>query len=164
MSESSSETTGFVVDEVDLMRRFIDKVDIPERDNLDTECWMWTGCNNRDYGYISVDGDLKQAHRVSYYLFNGYCAGDKDIMHKCRNKLCVNPEHLKRGTRSENMIHAVKAGKIAKLDPQRVKNIKHDLKHTNLTHKEISKRYSSVTKHQVDDISRGKTWNHVTLD
>lgn len=61
-------------------------------------CWIWTGTTDV-YGRFSINGKQYQAHVVVYVFFNGDYAFDiYDLHHKCRNKLCVNPAHLKQVT------------------------------------------------------------------
>ena len=69
-----------------------------------TGCWNWTGAvSNRSYGSIYRDGRMQKAHRVSYELSCGPVPDGLDLDHICRNRLCVNPDHLEPVTRSENL-------------------------------------------------------------
>lgn len=66
-------------------------------------CWLWTGAKSGPYGsFSSKHFKSRQAHRISYELsvepLNTHMAVD----HICRNKLCVNPDHLEAVTRDEN--------------------------------------------------------------
>lgn len=72
-------------------------------------CWIWTGSVWKGYGRFMSDR-CKKAHRVSYEIFNGPIEKGKDILHSCNNSLCVNPQHLRQGTQSENERDAVKNG------------------------------------------------------
>lgn len=80
-------------------------------------CWIWNGeTNSAGYGtfrdYPSANEMKKKrvmAHRASYKFFVGRIPKGKEIMHKCDIKLCVNPKHLKPGTKKEN-----EADKVAK--------------------------------------------------
>jgi len=42
-------------------------------------------------------------HRLSYQLYKGEIPKNKEIMHSCHNRLCINPDHLSYGTRKQNM-------------------------------------------------------------
>lgn len=71
------------------------------------DCWCWVGQIDRNgYGVFShaVSGKRKQllAHRVSYKLFKGKPNNLLVIDHICRNRKCVNPEHLREVTRRVN--------------------------------------------------------------
>lgn len=60
-------------------------------------CWDWSGyiCKKHKYGFMCISGKLYRAHRISYELFNGSTDKHMFIDHICRNKKCVNPDHLR---------------------------------------------------------------------
>ena len=71
--------------------RFWDKVDM----DADTDCWIWQGFQiSRGFGGFTYDHKLYAAHRVSYYLEYEDYSADLLVLHKCGNRLCVNPQHL----------------------------------------------------------------------
>jgi hypothetical protein len=76
--------------------RFWEKVDKTET------CWLWTAFTRRGYGRFRVGGAIVQAHRWSYELHAGPVAEGLELDHLCRNKACVNPDHLEPVTHEVN--------------------------------------------------------------
>lgn len=67
-------------------------------------CWEWGGPRTTTgYGSFCVDHKSHYSHRVSYEMAKGEIPFSLHIDHLCRNKLCVNPEHLEAVTVQENI-------------------------------------------------------------
>lgn len=72
-----------------------------------TPCWLWRLADSgrgRGGGYprIKLNGRTCAAHIVSFTNAQGYVPGNKQIDHRCRNRLCVNPDHLEMVSHGEN--------------------------------------------------------------
>jgi hypothetical protein len=76
-----------------------------------SECWEWTKTfDGKGYGVIYDDSRPRRpmrAHRYGYTLATGDLAVGMDIDHICRNKKCVNPEHLEAVTHKENVLRGL---------------------------------------------------------
>lgn len=71
------------------------------------ECWEWTGAKDRGYGYFDriANGSPNKAHRVAYELCVGPIPPGMQIDHRCFNRSCVNPAHLRVVTNKQNSEH-----------------------------------------------------------
>jgi len=68
-------------------------------------CWNWKGLLDNGYGMFSLTHDKKvRAHRFSYQIMVCEIPEDKVIDHLCRNRACVNPEHMEVVTLKENIL------------------------------------------------------------
>jgi hypothetical protein len=68
------------------------------------ECWEWDSISHVDgYGRFRMGGRQWLAHRASYTVLVGPIPEGLNIDHLCRNRRCVNPEHLEPVTQSENL-------------------------------------------------------------
>lgn len=75
-------------------------------------CWEWNGGTQQGYGiatYRMREDGFRTAHRWYYAQRHGHCPDTLD--HLCRNRRCVNPDHLEPCPRGEN----VRRGAVAKL-------------------------------------------------
>jgi len=71
-------------------------------------CWFWTGPmwggsgeDGQSYGRTSRG---RYAHRFSYEMAKGPIPAGMELDHLCRNRLCVNPDHLEPVTHRENIL------------------------------------------------------------
>lgn len=77
------------------------------------ECWPWLGKLSAGYGHISINNANRPAHRVAYELTYEAIPRELDADHKCRNRACVNPDHIQPATRSMNRQNLSGATKIS---------------------------------------------------
>ena len=66
------------------------------------DCWEWTkAINGRGYGSCWYQGRYWGAHRLVYSQLVGD-PGSLHLHHLCRNKACVNPDHLAAMSQGDN--------------------------------------------------------------
>lgn len=82
-------------------------------------CWMWLGFRDvHGYGHRGLNGRNPGAHRIAWTISKSEIPVDFFVLHKCDNPGCVNPDHLKLGTHSENVADAIKKGRSARGEKQ----------------------------------------------
>lgn len=73
-------------------------------------CWNWTGTTTHGYGYVKTSllspTRTRRAHRVAYENLVGNIPIGLQLDHICRNRACVNPEHLRPVSARENTLRS----------------------------------------------------------
>jgi len=135
------------------------------------ECWGWTGCKIGPYGQLwsgSKQDKNIAAHRVSWEIHNGPIPDGMDVLHRCDNPPCPNPDHLFLGTQADNNADKAAKGRArgaalgedhhnSKLTPTVVSQIFA----ASGSQYEIARRFG-VSRSCVADIKNGRTWTHLT--
>jgi hypothetical protein len=126
-------------------------------------CWIWKAAHGgRGYGRVRFMGKTNGAHRVSFYLANGYWP--RNTRHTCDTPLCVNPKHLIDGTKKDNSQDMVERGRstygernpMAKLTSKQVTEIRESKEPTRF----LMKQYG-VSRATVKYIRAGTTWRNI---
>lgn len=142
------------------------------------ECWGWIGKSRLSgYGFIGLGGrsaGKALAHRVSWEIHNGQIPSGFGyhgavIMHKCDNRLCVNPAHLTLGTQKENVLDMDMKGRRVSNPPRGSKHLNAkftevdilDIRASKRRTKELVLRYG-VNRSTINGIRNGQTWRHVS--
>lgn len=148
-----------------LEERLWDKID--KKDNI-SECWMWNNPGTLGYGQIGVGKQMKPAHLITYELFyKDKILKNEIVHHLCGNKLCCNPFHLIKMTRSKHtLLHqkdkigsrGEKNGQ-AKFKEWQVLEIRAKYKTGKYTQRQLRNEYD-CSKSTISCIINRKTWRY----
>lgn len=150
-----------------LQERFWAKVDKRGPD----ECWLWTARITSGYGSIGGGGHSGRslsAHRVSWELHNGPIPAGVHVLHRCDNRLCVNPAHLFLGTPADNMADRDAKGRqaagekngVAKLTDNDVRTIRATYAKGGVTQEALARSFN-VHQGLISGIIARRRWRHV---
>lgn len=115
-------------------------------------CWEWPYAKNKQgYGQLQVNNVRFEAHRWLYELLKGQVPHKSELDHLCKNRACVNPEHLQPVSHAENC----RRGHNAKLTNEQVLEIKKLFGKKN--QREIAQIYG-VSRATIGYIFQGKRW------
>lgn len=142
------------------------------------ECWNWKGnLFTNGYGQLGfVHRGSRLAHRYSYLIHNGTVCNDNQVLHKCDNKKCVNPNHLFLGSQSDNIQDMINKGRdniyFKNGGSVGEKNTKSKLNETDV--EEIKRKYNTglytqlklseifgISRSAISHITRNYTWRHI---
>lgn len=113
---------------------------------LENGCWEWTAARAPNgYGRVGIKGERRtaQAHRYIYELSRGPVPEGLDLDHLCRNRACVNPDHLEPVTRQVNSWRGAKC----KLTMQQVDDIRQEYFAGGVVLRELSAKYGVTHSH-----------------
>lgn len=123
--------------------------------NPETNCWEWQKLNSAGYGRVFVDGKMRPAHRHIYEKIKGHIPNGLQLDHTCRNRCCVNPDHLEPVTAKEN----VRRSSVTKLSDDDVRQIR--LLKGKMTNVDIGKMFGVSDCHVAAIILRRKRGDDV---
>lgn len=120
--------------------------------DAETGCWVWQRLQTDGYGSMGIPGKRSApAHRVHYERLHGPVPEGLVLDHLCRNRACVNPDHLEVVTQAEN----VRRGRGCKLNLEKAEQIRRASE--TMPQKEVAERFG-VDAAMVSRIVHGKQW------
>lgn len=121
----------------------------------ETPCWTWQWAKDR-HGYgVTWNAEEKRtvrAHRFMYEQEHGHLDLSLDIDHLCRQRDCVNPEHMEPATRAVN----AQRGARAVVTPDQVREIRASTD----TYRALAARFG-ISHGGIWSIKSGQTWRNV---
>lgn len=89
------------------LARFHTRYSIEDR-GYESPCWIWTHSKSKSgYGIFQITRKEfieSVAHRAAYILLVGKIPDGVELDHRCRQRDCVNPEHLELVTHQVNVL------------------------------------------------------------
>src|SRR4249919_502266 len=143
------------------MKRFWDKV------KKSANCWEWTAfLHPSGYGVFRLRPKAIWAHRMSWILMRGKIPPGMNVLHRCDNKKCVNPEHLFLGTQRDNLLDMYGKGRgVAGEKHHRSKLTINDainIRILDIPIRTLANLYG-VHHGTIQAIKTGRTWKQETL-
>ena len=119
----------------------------------------WTGLrakNQGGYPVIRINKILFIMSRYMYEKFKGKISKNKQLDHLCRNRQCVNPNHLEIVSQAEN----IRRGESSKLNKKIVGMIKVAYKFSHKSQTEIAKAFN-VNQSTISRIVNNLRWKGI---
>jgi hypothetical protein len=126
---------------------------VEEDCGYETPCWVWQ--RKLDIGGYGVD-KKQRAHRLAYERHAGPISEGLQLDHLCRNRACVNPDHLEPVTCAENL----RRGAGTKLTAELVRDIRRR-REAGESCSSLAKRFG-VAPTTISTLVRRGTWADVT--
>lgn len=134
-----------------------------------TGCWECTSHRTQAGGYSIIvrDGKPIYLHRWMYLKYKGEIPEGLNVLHKCDNPKCINPDHLFLGTKPDIACTTTTKNRDNKASDDRVvatelteSQIREILNTRNVTFDELATKYN-VTRPIIWAIKTGRRWKHL---
>jgi len=125
------------------------------------ECWLWKAGQRGGYGGFHINRRPVYAHRVAFALFH-HREPKGDVLHRCNNKLCVNPRHLYSGDSVANSrdLYMKGGGGRRRLSDNDVREIRRLHKTGQCSRSGLAERFACGERN-IGDIVRGQTFRYI---
>jgi hypothetical protein len=71
-------------------------------------CWNWMiSKGGGGYATTKINNVTVRIHRIIYEHYKGKIPPDLELDHLCRNRACINPEHLEAVSHRENAVRGI---------------------------------------------------------
>ena len=142
------------------MKTLLDRFNANYESITETGCWLWRlALYHNGYGRFSIGKKRVRAHRTAWELLRGPIPDDKQVLHHCDVRCCVNPDHLYLGTPQDNTDDRITRGRARhnwRLTHEQVRAIRADQR----SYSKIAHDYG-VLKGVITTIKNNRTYRHV---
>jgi hypothetical protein len=135
------------------------------------DCLEWTKCKENSYPRFWFNKKPTSLHRLFFEFAFGPIEPGLVVCHKCDNKKCINPNHLFKGTTSDNNWDRSKKGRngdirgelhpLSKLNSKEIRAI---LNLKGLTTQQKVANKFNVNRSTIGKIWRGERWKHILVE
>jgi len=128
-------------------------------DLANSKCIIWTGSTVRGYPQFGVPKyGTRYGHRITWADANNTDPRSKMVLHRCNNKLCINPQHLYLGTHADNTIDALRDGLFTsrKLTEDQAREILA----SSASSRSLAVQYN-ISASAIKRLRRGETWQYL---
>lgn len=123
----------------------------------ETPCWLWSqGLDYKGYAHVKHDGKSRSVHGLHYEFKYGSIPDGLVPDHLCRQRSCVNPDHIEPVTNAENS----RRGDNTKLTVDQVREIRR-LYATGQYNQHALGRMFGVSNYNIYIIVHRKGWKDV---
>lgn len=132
-------------------------------------CWVWTGARTKDgYGKMKAIDKVYSVHRLSWMIHKGKIPAGMNVLHRCDNPPCINPDHLWIGTTKDNVADKVAKKRHgfgmgnppAKLNDSQVLEIREVYSKSHPSISSTARKYK-ISRCVIYGIINGKLWRHL---
>lgn len=132
-------------------------------------CWLWIGPLFKRGGYACFTCrpaglQMVRANRLSWKIYCGPVADDEHILHRCDNRICVNPDHLFKGDQIINMRDKVSKDRQDRGEIHGMAKLSEDEAISIIADRRLQRLIAAdhgVSVPTVSDIKRGRSWAHL---
>lgn len=123
-----------------------------------TGCWLWKYHLDRDgYGRVKAGRKSYGAHRFAFIAARGPIPEGLQIDHLCRNRACINPDHMELVVCLEN----IRRGLLCRLSPEDAAHIRWLAARDNPPTDRQLGAWFGVTAPNIRAVRIGMTWRDV---
>lgn len=171
-SKSCGRASTVPMTDEQIRARFVKYANIPDDPNA---CWIWSrSLTESGYGKVTVRRKTMLASHLAYELYVGPIPPGMFILHDpihCYSRACVNPRHLRCGTKKDNSHDSIIAGtKIrgvkhykARLNDETVREIRRLYCEEHVSYEQLAEKYG-VTPSAIRSAVKFLRWTHIDPD